>query len=138
MVGYFLFLILNKLEIYGCRAGVKMDLRDQIRRDFLSTAPKGFSTMFCKLMIISRIVTCATWSLYYFCIVFYLFRSSYDSFLFWKLAIVSIVSNRALRIAIFKAFGLRKVIRYFGRRIVHTVFLYFLMRGYRELIHLSI
>lgn len=80
---HFLFLILHNSEIYCCRAGMVMDLRFQIWRSLLTAAPKWFSTMFCKLVIFSRIIVGTAWSLDYFTVVLNLFRGSYDSFLFW-------------------------------------------------------
>jgi len=87
-------------------------------------------------VIFTRIIVSTAWSLWYFGVVLDFFRCSYDSFLFGELALIGIKSNRALWVVVFKAFGLWKAKRYFGRWIIHTMSLYFFVSGYRNLIHL--
>lgn len=133
---FFVFRLCTKWHrIYSCRSWMNMNLRYQISWIFFSTASKSFPAMLCKLMIAVRVVVSAAGSLSQHSIVFYLLWSPNHSFLFRKLAIVSIESDRTLRIGLLKAFALREAVTYFCRGIVHAVPLDFLWSSQRHVYH---
>jgi len=115
---------------------MNVDLRYQIGRIFLAARPKSFASMFCKLVVVIRVVVSATGSLGQNGVVFYLLGSSNHSSSFRKLTLISIKSNRALRIGFLKAFALRKTITYFGGRSVHTMSLNLFGSGEGHVYHL--
>ena len=132
------FKLYTKLKkIYCGRTWVYVNLGHQIGRIFLPAGPKRLPSLFCKLMIVIRVLISATWSLRQNGIIFNFFRGSHNRLLFGKLATVSVEGNRTFRISLLKPFALREAVADFGRRIVHAVLLDLLRRGQGHICHLS-
>jgi hypothetical protein len=64
------------------------------------------------------------------------FAISYTGFSSWKLASISVESDRTLRIIIFESFRFWKAEAQFGWRVIGEMFLYILVTNQRDFIHL--